>query len=86
MNSGNIDGFIPGELCNILGTEYIEMGTVSVLYTSTTNYSGLSQTTKKKDDNKKISFTSASSSSADNFKTQVEMKIYSDQGQNIICQ
>ncbi len=83
VNSGNIDGFTPAELCNILGAEYLVMGTVSVMYTSTTNYSGSSQTTKKKDDNKKISFTSSSSSSTDNFKTQVDMKMYSDQGQNI---
>jgi len=76
-------GSYPENLYNILVTEYIVMGTVSVLYTSTTNYSGSTQTTKKKDDNKKISFTSASSSSTDNFKTQVDMKIYSDQGQNI---
>lgn len=82
VNSSNIDGFTPAELCEVLGAEYIVMGTVSVLYTSTTNYSGSSQTSKK-DDKKNTRYTSTSSSSTDNFKTQVDMKMYTDQGQNI---
>ena len=82
VNSSNIDGFTPAELCNILGVEYVVMGTVTVRYTSTTNYSGSSKTSEQKND-KKRSYTSTSSSSTDNFQTQVDMKMYSDQGQNI---
>ncbi|WP_297093139.1 hypothetical protein [uncultured Draconibacterium sp.] len=82
INSSNIDGFTPAELCNILGVEYVVMGTVNVRYTSTTNYSGSSKTSEQKND-KKRTYTSTSSSSTDNFQTQVDMKMYSDQGQNI---
>lgn len=82
INTSNIDGFTPDELCNVLGAEYIIMGTVSVKYTSTTSYGGSSRTTKDKG-NKKVSFTSSTVSSTDNYQTEVDMKIYSDQGQNI---
>ncbi len=82
VNSSNIDGFTPAELCNILGVEYVVMGTVTVRYTSTSNYSGSSKTSEQKN-NKNRSYTSTSSSSTDNFQTQVDMKMYSDQGQNV---
>ena len=85
VNTGNIDGFTPAELCDVLGVEYVVMGTVSVMYTGTVNSSGSSTTSQRKNENKTIKFTSSSSSSTDNFKTQVDMKIYSDQGQNIFA-
>lgn len=82
INSQNIAGFTPEELCHILGAEYIVIGGVTVLFTGSVS-SGSQTKTKKDKDSKSTSYTFGSSSSYDKYKTQVELKMYSDQGQNI---
>jgi len=77
-----IESFTPAEICHVLGTEYVVMGLITVLHTGSVQTSGVSETKKKKG-NKVLDFTTSSSSSYENFRTEVDMKIYSDQGQNI---
>ncbi|WP_163708530.1 hypothetical protein [Mangrovibacterium lignilyticum] len=87
VNESNIDGFLPDELCHILGAEYVVIGSILVDYKGTTNYSNSSSESKKKDDGKKrTTYSSTSSSSTEQFETQVDLKIYTDDGHNISSQ
>jgi len=87
IDHSNIDGFLPEELCQILGAEYVVVGSILVDYKGTTNYGSTSTETKKNDEkNKKSTYSSSSSSSTEQFETQVDVKIYTSDGQNISSQ
>ena len=91
----NIDGYTMGEICNILGVEYIVQGIVSIEKTSVTNYNN---TTTKKNNNVKVdkngriignvfgnSNTSSNSygSTTQNYSTNITMNVYTDKGNNV---
>lgn len=77
-----IAGYTPEELTHILEVEYVVMGTVDVMKKgSRTTFINNAQ--NKREKNKKISFSTSSAYSSEQFQTQVDMKIYSDNGQNI---
>ena len=86
VNMDNIRGYTMGEVCNILGVEYIITGTITQSKTSTTSYQG-SSTNAKSDKNKKggifSSSSSSYSSSTQNFQTAMTMNIYTDKNSNI---
>lgn len=86
ISSDNIAGFTPAELCHILNVEYVVMGTVTVMYTSTTNSSYGSSQSQKDKKNRNVTFSSGSSTAVDNFKTTVDLKVYTTDGQNIFAQ
>jgi hypothetical protein len=80
-----IAAFTPGEIANILNTEYIIYGTVTVngkgAKTGSSSYS-----TGKTKGNKFSDYLSSSSSTTPIFSTSVDIKIYTDLGQNIFSQ
>jgi len=83
----NFDSFLPDELCHILGAEYVVIGSVLVNYKGSTNYSSSSSESRKKDDGKKrTTYSSSSSSSTEQFETQVDLKVYTNDGHNIYSQ
>lgn len=87
VNESNFDSFLPGEFCHMLGAEYVIIGSVLVNYEGTTNYSSSSTESKRKDDGKKkTTYSNSSSSSTDQFETQVDIKIYTEDGQNVSSQ
>ncbi len=84
INGSNIEGFLPGELAQILGSEYVVVGSVLVDYKGTTNSDSGSTTSEKKNNgNKKITFSTGTSTTTEQFKTQVDLKVYVDDGRNI---
>jgi hypothetical protein len=88
LNQENIRGYTMGEICNILGVEYLVTGTITQNETYTSNYSGTS-TNAKSEKNKKNTgniFSSTSSnysSSTQNYQTAMTMNIYTDKNTNI---
>jgi len=52
VNNNNIQGYTMGEICNILGVEYVIQGMVSVEKTSQQNFSSYYDTSKNKGNNK----------------------------------
>lgn len=93
--SDNIDGYTMGEICNILGVEYLIQGLVSIEKASVTNFSN---TTTKKNNNVKVdkygriignvfgnSKTSSNSygTSTQNYSTNITMNVYTDKGDNV---
>ena len=84
INGGNIETVLPVELAQILGSEYIVIGSVLVDYKGTTNNESSSSSSEIKDKgNKKTTFSSGTSTSTEQFKTQVDLKVYVDNGRNI---
>lgn len=87
VNAENIEGFMPDELCHILGAEYVVIGSILVDSKGVTNYNNSSTQAKQSADNRKTNvFNSGSSSSVEQFETQVDLKIYSQDGNNISSQ
>ncbi len=88
INQDNIRGYTMGEICNILGVEYLVTGTITQNNTSTSNYSGTS-TSGKNEKNKKntgnifAATSSTYSSSTQNYQTAMTMNIYTDKNTNI---
>jgi len=88
INQGNIRGFTMGEICNILGVEFIVTGTITQNETSVSNYSGTS-TSGKNEKNKKntgnifSAYSSSYSSSTQNYQTAMTMNIFTDKNTNI---
>jgi len=88
INQENIRGFTMGEICNILGVEYLVTGTITQNETSVSNYSGTSSNAKS-DRNKKntgnifSAVSSTYSSSTQNYQTAMTMNIYTDKNTNI---
>jgi hypothetical protein len=85
ITSESIIGFTPIELAHILGVEYIILGTVTVNEKGVTTSSG-SYYEEKNKGKKSTGIILGSSSTTVEFSTAVDMKIYSDQGQNIFAQ
>ena len=88
INQENIRGYTMGEICNILGVEFLVTGVITQNETYTSNYSGTS-TNAKNDRNKKntgnifSSISSSYSSSTQNYQTAMTMNIYTDKNTNI---
>lgn len=81
--------FTPEELIHVLGVEYIVVGNVTVLNTGSSTYrASVSQEKKEKRSNKLVNVISdtGSSSTVNQFKTQVDLQIFNDMGQNIFTQ
>lgn len=84
INASNIEEVMPGELTQILGSEYIVVGSVLVDHKGTTNSeSGGTSSERKNNGNKITSFSSGTSTTTEQFKTQVDLKVYVDDGRNI---
>ncbi|MFS4494108.1 hypothetical protein [Maribacter sp. 2308TA10-17] len=47
ISNNNIEGFTMGEICNVLGVEYVIQGMISIEKTNQTNISNSSSTTRK---------------------------------------
>ncbi len=82
LSVDNLIGLTPQEMANLLGVEYVIYGTVVItqsgVYSSSANsYSG------KSNGNKYSGINFGSSTSSVDYNTNVDMKIYTDQGQNI---
>lgn len=88
INQENIRGYTMGEICNILGVEFLVNGSITQNATYVSNYSGTS-TNAKSDRNKKntgnifSSISSSYSSSTQNYQTAMTMNIYTDKNTNI---
>ena len=98
VTNNNIEGYTMGEICNILGVEYVVQGIVSIERSTVTNFSN-TQTTKKDNGNKAYvdskghivgdvsnkSNTSSSSynTTTQNYSTNITMNIYTDKGDNV---
>ena len=85
IDEKNIAGFLPAELAHILGVEYIVMGTITINKKGSVTTGGNVNSGKSKG-NKYTGYTVGSSSTTNEFSTNVDMKIYSDDGNNIFAQ
>jgi len=87
INFENIRGFTMGEICNILGVEFIVTGLITQNRASVSSYSGSS--TKGKSSTKSAvekifkGYSSSYSSSVQNYETSITMNIYTDKNTNI---
>ncbi len=96
--TNNIEGYTMGEICDILGVEYVVQGIVSIEKTDVTNYS--SSRTKVKGNNNKARVdkkgniignlwnnssksSSSFSTTSQNYSTNITMNVYTDKGENI---
>ena len=100
VNDSNLRGYTMGELCNILGVEYIIQGTITQDRTSVTNSTSTSYNDKNSGgayvDSKgnlvgningsSKGSSSSYSSSQQNYSTAIVMNIYTDKGENIFSQ
>lgn len=82
LSVDNLIGLTPQEMANLLGVEYVVYGSVVISQTSVTNISSNSYNGKT-NGNKYRSTNFGSSSSTANFNTNVDLKIYTDQGQSV---
>jgi len=88
INQENIRAYTMGEICNILGVEYLITGTITQNRTSTSSYQGgVSNTKVKGDKNNFVSnlFSSSSSysSSYQNYQTSMTMNVFTDKNTTI---
>lgn len=93
----NIEGYTMGEICNILGVEYVVQGMVSIERSTVTNISNSQSTQKNKNnayvdsrgrivgnlDNDNRSSYSTYDTSIQNYSTNINMNIYTDKGENV---
>lgn len=98
VTNDNTSHFTMGEICNILGVEYLIQGIISVEKTGSSNYSSTSVSGKSKDKAGKdkignlwgVVKSSASASTygstTDNFETSININIYNDHGENLFSQ
>ena len=82
LHVDNLIGLTPGEMANLLGVEYVIYGSVVITQTGVTNSSSNAYSSKS-NGNRYNSTNFGSSTSSASFNTNVDMKIYNDQGQNI---
>ncbi len=78
----NLIGLTPQEMANLLGVEYVVYGAVTINQTSVSSYSANTYSSKDKGSRFTASNLGTSTSSA-NFNTNVDLRIYNDQGQSI---
>lgn len=87
VNFETIRGFTMGEICNILGVEFIVSGLITQNRASVSSYSGTSANAKSSSKNAvtKIfsGYSSSYSSSVQNYETSITMNIYTDKNTNI---
>lgn len=82
LTPDNLIGLTPQEMAHLLEVEYVVYGTVVITQTSVTSTSSNSYNSKS-NGNRYSSSNFGSSSSTANFNTNVDLKIYNDQGQNV---
>jgi hypothetical protein len=85
LDAAKLQALVPAEIAHILGVEYVIFATVTINQRGVTTSGGGSYTSKTKD-KKTTSFFSSATTTTENFTTSVDMKIYTDQGQNIFSQ
>ncbi|MFN7259551.1 MAG: hypothetical protein ACK5TU_06605 [Cyclobacteriaceae bacterium] len=85
INESNIVGFTPNDLAQLLGAEYVIYCTITINQRGSTT-TGTNYFNAKNNGNRTSGFGLGSSSSTANFNTNVDMKIYTDQGQNVFAQ
>jgi len=99
VNNNNIEGYTMGEICNILNVEYVVQGLVSIERTTVSNYGSTSKQSKSNKDlhvdkngkivgdvwnnNSRSSSSFSSSTSVQNYSTNITMNVYTDKGDNI---
>ncbi len=96
VNNGNLRGFTMGEICNILGVEFIIQGAINQSSTGASTFGSSSSTIKGNGstvDNKngtvigKLSGSSYGySTTTKNYKTSVNMNVYNDKGETLFSQ
>ncbi len=97
VSNNNIRGFTMGELCNILGVEYILQGTITQNKTTASNIQTSSGSYKNNSDNNKGSVgsifgssgranSSTFTTSTQNYKTSVTMNVFNDKGESTFSQ
>lgn len=82
LSVDNLIGLTPQEMANLLGVEYVVYGSVVISQTGVTSTNSNYYTGKSSGSRYKSANFGSSSSSAD-FNTNVDLKIYTDQGQNV---
>jgi len=93
VNNGNIRGFTMGEICDILGVEFVLQGAITQNKTTASNISSGTATTKFTNNNKNSigsingrSSYSGVTTSIQNYRTSVTMNVFNDKGENIFSQ
>lgn len=98
VSNNNIRGFTTGELCNILGVEYIIQGTITQNKTTASNIQTTNGSYKNNsDNNNKGSIgsifgssgranSSTINTSTQNYKTSVTMNVFNDKGESTFSQ
>lgn len=102
VQNNNIKGFTMGEICNLLGVEYVIQGVVTVSKTNQTNVGSVSTTTKNTakpyvtsdgqiigdiyGNGKSKSTSFGVSTSIQNYETSMSINIYNDKGNSIFNQ
>ena len=91
VTGANVRSFTMGEICNILGVEYVVQGTITQDLTSVSSNSSGSTTVNAKtnqSNNRTVGTVNgySSSYSTQNYSTNVTMNIYTDKGETIFSQ
>lgn len=95
VNNGNIRGFTMGEICDILGVEFVLQGDIRQDKTTASNISSGTSTAKVNNTNANKnsigtingrSSYSSYSTSIQNYSTSVSMNVFNDKGENIFSQ
>jgi hypothetical protein len=98
VSNNNIRGFTTGELCNILGVEYILQGTITQNKTTASNIQTTNGSYKNNSDNNNKgnigsifgssgrANSSTFSTSTQNYKTSVTMNVFNDKGESTFSQ
>lgn len=94
IDHGNIAGYTPDELGEILGVEYVIFGTVNITNKGTSTFGSAGTTYKEKetstysgnkseDRTKGSGFTTSSSSTTIEYDTSVDFRMFNDRGDNL---
>ncbi|MNV05343.1 hypothetical protein D3C71_956760 [compost metagenome] len=91
ITGANVRSFTMGEICNILGVEYVIQGTITQDLTSVSSSASGSTTVNAKtnqNNNRTVGTVNGYSSSytSQNYSTNVTMNIYTDKGESIFSQ
>jgi hypothetical protein len=84
IDEKNMAGFLPAELAHILGVEYIVMGVITIDHKGSRTTAG-NVNSGKTSGNKYVGYVLGSSTTSNEFSTNVDMKIYCDDGNNIFA-
>lgn len=89
INESNLQGFTMGEICHILNVEYVISGLVSIEKTNTytSNYGNSQSKVTQNNSGAKVNSTGSSSSTTyQNYNTNITMNIFSINGDNLFTQ